>query len=216
MSEPPPRRSSCLAYFIVLALIGALLAGFVFWRLETMSGQVANRVRDVFAEVLHLQPRVTVNDRVVVEQAVSVLELAVVTRDVAVESESEHEWLGSTKRLRVRGVYKVRAGFDLTKPFEVHVDGQKITIEMPPPKILSVDQVHTEVASHENGLWNKVRPEEVGAELRRLPGEALAKARAAGMRAEAVESIRKQFEAKLGKDFDVEVRVRRTIEEPKE
>ncbi len=209
MSETPPRRrSSCAGTVVLLVLILAGLAAFIFWRVETMPGRMARRVQEIFGEVAHLTPKVTINDRVVVEQATSMLELAVVSRDVQVEHEVEHEWLGSTKKLRLRGVYKVRAGFDLTKLFEVQVEGRHVQVDLPPPKILSVDQLDAEVTSFENGLWNKVQPTEVAVELRQLPGEAMKKAIQAGMTREALESIRRQLEEKFGSGWKVEVRVR--------
>ena len=44
--------------------------------------------------------------------------------------------MGSTKRLRVRGLYRVKAGFDLTQPFSVRLDGahgDAVHVRMPPP-----------------------------------------------------------------------------------
>jgi hypothetical protein len=129
-----------------------------------------------------------------------------------VEREREHEWFGSTKRLRLRGVYKVAAGFDLTQPFDVRVEGRKVLVEMPPPKLLSVEQVSAEVLSYENGFWNRISPEDIGVELGRLPTEARAQAKAKGMLDEAVQSIRKQLTEKFGPAYDVEVQVRGTAE----
>ena len=34
-----------------------------------------------------------------------------------------HEWLGSTKRIRLSGTYEVKAGFDLREHLLVRIDG---------------------------------------------------------------------------------------------
>ena len=92
-----------------------------------------------------------------------------VSRPTQVERETEHEWLGSKKRIKLRGTYQVRAGFDLTKPFTVRVEGNQLLVEVPPPRILSIDQTDAEVLQLDSGLWNKIRPDDLAVELRTLP-----------------------------------------------
>lgn len=207
-----PRRFSWATAFVLIVLIGASLGGFIFYRIETMPMRTAKQARDIFADVAHLQPRITVQNRVVFEQATKILELAVVTRDVQVERTMQEDWIGSTKALKVRGVYRVRAGFDLTKPFNVNVEGTRVLVEVPPPKILSVDQVDTELVSHESGLWNKLHPEDVAGEMKLLPGEALQQARKAKVAQEALEFMRQQLVERFGPAFQVEVKVRPSSE----
>ena len=81
---------------VLIVFILALLAAFVFYRLETWpqrsigSGvagleRIGREARDQFVRLAQLQPRVTVNNRVYLEQKTSVAELAVISRRVAVE-----------------------------------------------------------------------------------------------------------------------------------
>ena len=157
------------------------------------------------------------NDRVVFEQTASVLELAVVSRPTQVERETEHEWLGSKKRIKLRGTYQVRAGFDLTKPFTVRVDGKKLLVEVPPPRILSIDQVDAEVLALDSGLWNKIRPDDLAAELRTLPLLARQKATETGLQQEALEGLRKRLEERFAPEYDIQVHVAKpTPVEPKD
>src|SRR5436190_939909 len=151
-----------------------------------------------FREVAQIQPRITVHDRVFFEQTSPVLELAVVTRETTVEREMEHEWLGSRKRIKIRATYQVRAGFDLTQPFSVRIEGRKITTDLPAPKILAIDPRDTEVLVLENGLWNKISPTDLEGELRILPDQARRKAFETGLTKEALETFTKRLQEHLG------------------
>ena len=175
--------------------------------METWPARAARQVREAFGEVAHLQPKITVKERVFFEQTASVLELTVASRATHVERELEHECLGSTKRIRLSGTYDVRAGFDLTKPFNVTVQDRKVTVEVPPPRILSVDQREIEVLSFENGLWNRVKPTDLEEELRALPLQARARATKAGLQKEALELFTKRLKERLAPQFEVEVKV---------
>jgi hypothetical protein len=194
---------------IVLALIGT--GTWIFHRIETWPQRTATRVSQAFAELGHLQPRITIRDRVFFEQTKSLLELAVISRETQVEREMEHEWLGSKKRMRLRGTFVVRAGFDLTQPFSVRIEGQRIETELPPPKILSVDSTDTEVLVYENGLWNKISPAELETELRALPVLARQKASESGLQQEAVDAFSARVRDKFAPDFDVQIRVAKPL-----
>ena len=199
-----------LSWKAVLVLIVAIVAGvgaWIFYRIETWPERTAARVSQAFAELGHLQPKITIRDRVFFEQTKSVLELAVVSRETQVEREFEHEWLGSTKRMRLRGTYLVRAGFDLTQPFSVKVDGRGIQTILPPPRILSVDSKDIEVTVFENGLWNKISPAELEGELRALPVLARQKAGEAGLQKEAFDAFAARVRDKFAPDYEVEIKV---------
>ena len=199
-----------LSWKAVLVLIVAIVAGvgaWIFYRIETWPERTATRVSKAFAELGHLQPKITIHDRVFFEQTKSVLELAVVSRETQVEREFEHEWLGSTKRMRLRGTYQIRAGFDLTQPFSVKVDGRGIQTILPPPRILSVDSKDIEVTVFENGLWNKISPAELENELRALPLLARQKAGEAGLQKEAFDAFAARVRDKFAPDYQVEIRI---------
>ena len=65
--EPAKSRSrlGCAAAVILIALILALLGGYIFYRLETWPARTAQQLREAFGEIAHVQPKITVNDRVV-------------------------------------------------------------------------------------------------------------------------------------------------------
>jgi hypothetical protein len=189
---------------IALALIGT--GAWMYYRLETWPQRTAREVSRAFSELAGIQPRITVHDRVFMEQTSPVLELAVVTRETMVEREMEHEWLGSKKRIRIRATYSIRAGFDLTQSFSVRLDDRRISAELPPAKILAIDPRDVEVLAFENGLWNKISPTELESELRALPDLARRKALETGLTKEALDIFSKRLRDQLGRDYDIDVR----------
>lgn len=210
-AEPPPptprkpRQWLSWKLCLLLGFFAALGAGgWIFYRIETWPERTTNRILKVFREVAQLQPQVTVHDRVVFEQTKAALELAVVTLETEVEREMEHEWLGSRKRIRIRGTYVVKAGFDLLERFAVKIDGRHITITLPQPKILSVDPKDTEVLVLENGLWNKITPEDLEGEIRALPDLARKKAVETGLNKEALEMLTKRLMEELTPAYEIE------------
>ena len=200
--EKRPRPLGCPLAAVIALIILALLASFIFYRLETWPGrtldrsatrleQLGRKARDTFVELAHLQPKVTVNSRVYLEQTTTVAELAVLARRVEVEHEMLHTWAGSTKRIRLHGTYLVKAGFDLRQRFTVNIRPNEIVIELPHARILSVEQEEVEVLTLENGFWNRISPDDVQAQLAALPQQARAKA--AALPAEAEHTFTRQL-----------------------
>jgi hypothetical protein len=221
--EPMARRrrgglnwpAAVLASILILALLG----GFIFYRLvllperaaaaaQAQIGHVLQAAKQAFADIVHAQPRVVVNQRVVLEQASPVLELAVLQREITVERETENTWLGSTKTLRIRGTYRVKAGYDLRQPFEANIDGgqpQVLRVGLPRAKLLSVELEKLDLLTMDNGLWNKVEPEEFETEVNGLNLDARRQAMTEGLAAEAEKMLTEQLAQKLGPDIRLEI-----------
>lgn len=195
------------AAFLGSILVLILFATFALWRCERVALKVASqpaeaveRAAQAFKEILQVQPRVTINERVVLNQSTSVLELAVSSREIEVEREFEHTWMGSSKRIRLRGTFRIKTGFDLAEPFSIElsdVSGVPARVVLPAPKILSVDAMRVEVLALENGLWNKIQPENLESEIAALPAEARRKAFRIGLVRDAEESTVKQLSARF-------------------
>jgi hypothetical protein len=205
--QPRRIRMGCAAAGVLVFMILVGAGVFLFLRMERWPGQTARAIRDAIADIAKVQPKMTVNNRVFFEQTAPVLELALVSRPTQVERETQHDWLGSSKKIKLRGTYEVKAGFDLTKPFTVNVVDKRIIIEVPPPRILSIEQTDTEVLAMENGLWNKVKATDLEGELRSLPILARQRATETGLQKEALESFKKQIEERFAPEYTVEVRV---------
>src|ERR1051326_999905 len=181
------RKSHWPIAFTLIALIVALLIGFVFYRTETWplraahsgvneSERVARDLKQAFIDIAHLQPRVTVNNRVYLEQTTPTSELTVISRRIEVEHEFQNTWAGSSKRVKLHGTFKARAGFDLRQDFSIDIRPDEILVQLPHAQILGVDQEQLDVLALENGLWNRISGDDVQNEISALPGLAREKA----------------------------------------
>ena len=200
MNEPGPKHRLHSAWpiaFILVALIIAGTAVTIFWRMETWPARTVHGLRAAFIDVAHLQPKITIKNRVYLEQTAKTAELATVVRRTEVEHEFLHSWAGSTKRIQLRGVFLVKAGFDLHKNFSVDVRADEIDVHLPPAQILGVEEQKVDVLSYENGFWNRISAEDIESELQTLPQLAREKAAQAGLAAEAERTLKEQLEQKI-------------------
>ena len=196
-STPQPRRSAWPVAFVLIALIFAALAALVFVRLENWPARTVRDLRAAFIDVARLQPKITIKNRVYLEQTAQTAELATVVRRTQVEHEFLHSWAGSTKRMLLRGAFLVKAGFDLHKNFSVDVRDNEIDVHLPRAQILGVEQQQVEVLAYENGYWNRISAEDIENELQMLPNLAREKADQAGLTSEAERTLKEQLEQKI-------------------
>src|SRR5216110_2157778 len=148
----------------LMALIIAVVVVIIFVRLETWPARTARQstaeleklgkdLRSAFIDIAHLQPRITINNRVYMEQTMPVSQLVVLSRRMEVEHELLHTWMGSSKRVRLHGTFTVKAGFDLQQELAVDVRPDQIVIQLPHAQILDVAQDQVDVLAFENGFW---------------------------------------------------------------
>ena len=200
-----------VAWPIALALIAVIFASVVlviFLRLESWPGRAARQstaelerlgknLRAAFIDIAHLQPRITINDRVYMEQTMPVSELVVLSRRIEVEHEFLHTWMGSSKRVKLHGTFIAKAGFDLRKGLSVDVRTDEIVVQVPHAQILGVEQQQLDVLAFENGLWNHISGQDVQSELSVLPELAWRKAAESRLSSEAEETLHEQLEQRV-------------------
>ena len=200
-----------VAWPIALTLVALIIATtiiVIFLRLESWPARTARQstaelerlgknVRAAFIDIAHLQPRITINDRVYMEQTTPVSELVVLSRRIEVEHEFLHTWMGSSKRVKLHGTFLAKAGFDLRKGLVVHIRPNEITVQLPPGQILGVEQQQVDVLAFENGLWNRISGQDVQSELSVLPELAWKKAAESGLSAKAEETLQQQLEQRI-------------------
>ncbi len=205
-AEKLPWRLGCPGAAVLIVFVLALLAAWVFSRVQKWPARAVGQsvvelerlgrdARDAFVTLAHLQPRVIVNNRVYLEQTTTVAELSVLSRRVEVEHEMLHSWAGSTKRIKLHGTFVVKAGFDLRKKFSVNLRPEEILIELPHAQILSVEEQQIEVLALENGLWNRIVPDDIQTELALLPQ--LAREKSAALPAEAEQVFTRELREKF-------------------
>jgi len=197
-----------LAFVLLIAFAFLFSAGAFFLdrlaslparALQSASNQAeieVAKVRDAFSDLFHLQPTIKVSEKVVLGQIATAPELAVLSRDVEVTRDTMQVWWGSAKTIRMRSVYRVRAGFDLSQRFEVQVQGPEISIDVPRAKILSVEPVLTKIEELRDGLWNKIQACDVEKELNKMPE--IARSKSASLPEEAEKVFRQLLTQKMG------------------
>jgi hypothetical protein len=202
-----PRFSWPIA-FALIALVAGSVVMLVFLRLETWPARTARQgtaelerlgkdVRSAFIDIAHLQPRITINNRVYMEQTAPVSELVVLSQRIEVEHDFLHTWMGSSKRVRLHGTFTVKAGFDLQQELAVDVRPDQIIIQLPQAQILDVAQDQVDVLAFENGFWNRISGDDVQNELAILPQLARQKATETGLPAEAERALQQQLNERV-------------------
>jgi uncharacterized protein DUF4230 len=203
-----PYRVAWPLALALIALILAIVVLVIFLRLESWPARTARQstaelerlgksLRAAFIDIAHLQPRITINDRVYMEQTTPVSELVVLSRRIEVEHELLHTWVGSSKRVKLHGTFIAKAGFDLRKGLAVDIRPHEIVVQLPHAQILGVEQQQVDVLAFENGLWNRISGQDVQSELSVLPGLAWKKATETGLPAEAEENLQQQLEQRI-------------------
>jgi len=191
-----------------MALIIAIVVVIIFVRLETWPARTARQstaeleklgkdLRSAFIDIAHLQPRITINNRVYMEQTTPVSELVVLSRRIEVEHEFLHTWIGSSKRVKLHATFTVKAGFDLRQNLSVDIRPGEIIIQLPHAQILGIEQNQVDVLTFENGLWNRISGEDVQSELSILPQLAREKAAESGLPAEAERALQRQLDERI-------------------
>jgi Protein of unknown function (DUF4230) len=207
-SLEPRRKFSWPLALTLIVLIGAAVLTIIFLRLESWPTRTAKQstaelervgrdVRDAFVEVAHLQPRITINNRVYLEKTTATAQLAILSRQIEVEHELLHTWAGSTKRVKLHGTFTAKAGFDLQQDVAVDLRPDEITVRLPHASILGVEQEQTEVLAFENGFWNRISAADLENELAVLPDLARRKAAESGILVEAETALQKQLDERV-------------------
>ena len=201
-------RISWPVAFTLIALILAIAVVFIFLRVETWPARTARQsaseleklgkdLRAAFIDIAHLQPRITINNRVYMEQTTPVSELVVLSRRIEVEHEFLHTWVGSSKRVKLHGTFIAKAGFDLQQNLSIDIRPEEIVVQLPHAQILGVEQEQLDVLAFENGLWNRISGADVQSELSILPQLARQKAAVGGLPQEAERTLQRQLDERL-------------------
>jgi len=191
-----------------VALVVASTIVVIFLRLESWPARTARQstaelerlgknLRAAFIDIAHLQPRITINDRVYMEQTTPVSELVVLSRQIEVEHELLHTWVGSSKRVKLHGTFIAKAGFDLQQGLSIDVGSSEVSVQLPHAQILGVEQQQVDVLEFENGLWNRISGQDIQSEFSVLPQLAWKKAAESGLPAEAEQTLQRQLEERI-------------------
>src|SRR5204862_1193030 len=203
-----PHRVAWPTALTLVVLTIAMTILIIFLRLESWPARTARQstaelerlgknLRAAFVDIAHLQPRITINNRVYIEQTTPVSELVVLSRRIEVEHELLHTWVGSSKRVKLHGTFNAKAGFDLQQDLSIDIRPDEIIVQLPHAQILGVEQEQVEVLALENGLWNRISGQDLQSELLILPQLASKKAAETGLPAEAERTLQRQLDQRI-------------------
>ena len=154
---------------VAIFLTATLGAGFAFKTCTDHLAEAPRKAREeitaaardagsVVKEIFQLQPQVYVQETMIQGQSAPVAELAVIEQDFPLHFEWTHQWLGSTKQIKISATWHAKAGFDLMKPFRVEVDPatHAVKADLPAAEILSVELQADLKWEGESGWWNRL------------------------------------------------------------
>src|SRR6476659_8971554 len=137
-----PYRVAWPIALTLVALTIAMTILIIFLRLETWPARTARQstaelkrlgkdLRAAFIDIAHLQPRITINNRVYMEQTTPVSQLVVLSRRIEIEHEFVHTCVGSSKRVKLHGTFIAKAGFDLQQNLSIDIRPEEIVVQLP-------------------------------------------------------------------------------------
>ena len=149
-----------IVLLIVVCATAYVLLVAIPRRMAEQSYEGARRIGQDLKELLQVTPRISVNNKIIVEQETRILELA----SLAQQFHHTYTWrntrLGSTKQIEVAGTFQSKAGFDLNENFTIEITDGKAVVQLPRPRILSVELVGNIEFRDEHGIWNWVNSED--------------------------------------------------------
>ena len=177
----------------------------------------ARRLAPLAGNLLPGRGQTTVTQGVVVEQMRAVAKLVTsetTVRDVVVY---QNRRLGSTKRSLVVVTGTIMAGIDLDAGTQVDVDqrSRRVSIVLPPAKVIGVEVTQMRTYDERNGLWNPFRPEDRDTIYHLAREQLVGAAGELGVTAHAEESARRLLGALIHADgYTVEVNFRGRAKAP--
>ena len=167
-----------LGWVLAAAALTIVLTLLLFWRQSAEITKDARRMAESIAagfnRTLNFTPQISVDSVVIVTANAPVLELVTVRKQALVRHRWTHTWLYSTKEIEIEATFTARAGFDLKDPIRINIDPRTrfVSADLPPPKLLSLGMGDVRVLQDEDGLWNKLTPQDREGAFRALEEKA--------------------------------------------
>jgi hypothetical protein len=190
-----------MKHYFGICLVLVTLAAIVLFAVHSCTAavdQTVDHVRDAFTSVLQVQPKVTVNQRVVLTQTAPIAELAIVRKEelVTIGLDEHLEVMTvqiplTEKKLTAEATYRIKAGFDLSEPFSVEIDPvtHVLHASMPHAKILSLERTGELVYHGEDAFLNRITDDERTQTLNNLDAAAREAAEKSTLKAEAEQQV---------------------------
>jgi hypothetical protein len=201
----PPRKFVGIGTLIAVAALLILVTfGYCASRLMPNSFLPKNETR--------------ITNDVVIQQIRAVAKLVSSEATVRDVIAYENTWYGSTKRSLVVVTGRLLAGIDLRDTPDVSIDhaGKKITIRIPPAKLIAVEITDMHTYDERGGLWNPFKPEDREAIQRQARTQLMAAGNQMELLRHANESAVELLKVLLSRDgYSVDVGVRPISQVPR-
>lgn len=186
--------------FIAIAIAAASIYYFLFklpqehsQKALAASQKTARKIADEFQWAFGFTPEIFVHDSVIIGASVPILELATVSKPIAVETGYGEKDAMTSYGVVVRGEYVAKAGYDLRKKFRITVTEQGISAEFPEPQLLSVELMDYKMLNEGGTLdlfWKKASKQAIQeVALKRNKERAVQAADSSGILNEAREKL---------------------------
>lgn len=169
-SAPAGRKKSrgCLKFFILLILLalgGCWLFSFCFYDGTVRSPQeaVQKAQTSVRTMVEQLVASSTLQGKSVNQSGRMVEMYSLYEKDFVVEYEYTTSWMFSRKRIKITQPYRVRYGIDTTMAdlqCEWKEGSDVIKVGNLKPCVISCERFGLQLLEEEEGMWNKIHPDE--------------------------------------------------------
>lgn len=142
----------CVTAYVLLVAIPA--------RVATQAYDGAKRIGKDIRDAFQVTPEITINNTIILQQQADVFELAMLSQQFQHEYDWKNTWMGSTKKIMIKGTFEAKAGFDLEKVFKIDITEDKAIVTLPQPELLSLTPRHDFTFKDEQGIWNWVSPDD--------------------------------------------------------
>lgn len=191
-----------------ITLLGILAGGYflVILPIERAMSKTTSRiergVQRVLGAITNTDTRIVEGRAEIVETAeiseLSLLEMKMnATRTIEKSEKFQGLSLG-TKKLIVRGHYRVKAGYRLQGGISLRMANGAAVAEFPRAEVLSVELLDYDVLNEDSGWLNRVQPDDREQILRELRNQMRAEAEASGMLGTVEATLRTRLRDLLG------------------
>jgi hypothetical protein len=179
----------------------------------TTGNRIERSLKDVLAAITNTDTRV-VEGRAEVVETSEISELALLDMRMSATRtiEKTEELSGiiplGTKKLIVRGHYRVKGGYRLKDGISLRMANGKPVANFPKPEVLSVELIDYDVLSEDSGWMNKIQPADRAQILRELRAQMREEAEKSGMLNTVESSLRTRLRDLMGAE---DVRVEQSL-----
>ncbi|MES2474495.1 MAG: DUF4230 domain-containing protein [Verrucomicrobiota bacterium] len=178
--------------------------------LSSTRSDVGRGLKEVLAAITQSSTHVVEGRAEIVERTeISELALMEMRMSATRTIEKSDSYAGlplGTKKLIVRGYYRVKGGYRLKNGVSLGIENGKPVARFPKPEVLSVELIDFDVLSEDSGWMNKIQPGDRAQILRELRQQMRLEAEESGMLDTVESTLRTRLRDLLGKD-DVAVEV---------